>query len=338
MQEERLLARLAHRYYTAGCTQEEIAREFGMSRPKVQRLLDRARQAGIVEIRIAQPGLNLDLEDRLRGAFGLSDAIVAPSHPDANLQREAVVQAAAEYLELHLSPHAVVALGMGRNTGAIARYFRPARSSSARTFVSAMGGSPHVEAPTNPNEACRALAERAGGRAESLYAPAFVDDEAMRDQLLHQPAVAHTLEIAAAAQYALVGIGATDDGCTMVRSGCCPPEEIARLRAAGAVGDILGNYFDISGRMISSGLRGRLIGLTLDDLRRVGTVIGIASEREKTNALIGALRTGVLDVLVVAEDNATAVLKAASGSTPARPAGCAPAAVEGGDPDSDVAN
>ena len=61
-QQQWLLARIAHRYYVANQTQDEIGREFGFSRPKVQRLLDRARQSGIVDIRIALPaGLNLVL-------------------------------------------------------------------------------------------------------------------------------------------------------------------------------------------------------------------------------------------------------------------------------------
>ena len=309
--QQRLLARVAHRYYIAGRTQEEIGREFGYSRPKVQRLLDRARRTGLVDIRIAEPpGLNLDLEHRLASRFGLADVIVAPSHADPELQRDSVVKAAAEYLELRLAPGAVVAVGMGRNTGGIPRFYHPGQRFD-RTFVSAMGGSPAVAMPTNPNEICRALAESPGGRSESLYAPAYVESRRMRDQLLEQAAVAHTLQIAADADVALVGIGGTDDDCTMVRSGCCPPDEIARLRAQGAVGDILGNYFDIHGHMISSDLGGRLIGLTLADLRRVDRVIGIVSESDKTSAVLGALGTGVLDVLIVDEDNAAAVLTAA---------------------------
>jgi DNA-binding transcriptional regulator LsrR (DeoR family) len=308
-QQRWLLARIAHRYYVANQTQEEIGREFGFSRPKVQRLLDRARQSGIVDIRIALPtGLNLVLEDELRSTFGLLDAIVAPSHTDPDEQREAVVRAAADYLELRLPPGAVVAVGMGRNTGGIARFYRPTRRLD-RTFVSAMGGSPAVAAPTNPNEICRALAESSGGRAESLYAPAYVENPVMRDQLLREVAVAHSLQIAANADVALVGIGGTDDACTMVRSGCCPLEEMATLRAQGAVGDILGNCFDVEGRMISSSFSGRLIGLTFADLRRVDTVIGIVSESDKTANILGALRTGVLDVLIVDETNGTEVLR-----------------------------
>ncbi len=83
----------------------------------------------------------------------------------------------------------------------------------------------------------RRLADRCGGQAVGLYAPAYVESARMRAQLLREPAVAETLTLAAGASVALVGIGGTDDDCTMVRSGCVSIDEIRRLREAGAVGD-----------------------------------------------------------------------------------------------------
>ena len=135
-------------------------------------------------------------------------------------------------------------------------------------FASAMGGSPRVDSPTNPNEICTSLADRCGGRAESLYAPAYVESAEMRDRLFEQEAVAHTFALAARADMALVGIGGTDDGCTMVRSGCLSLDEIARLRDAGAVGDVLGNYVDTRGTLIVAPHSHRLIALSIDDLLR----------------------------------------------------------------------
>jgi hypothetical protein len=97
------LARIAHRYYLNGRTQEEIGREFGLSRPKVQRLLDRARSSGVVDIRIASPPwVSLDLETRLCDEFRLSDSIVAPRRADPQSQREAVARSAAQFLERRL--------------------------------------------------------------------------------------------------------------------------------------------------------------------------------------------------------------------------------------------
>lgn len=306
-----LLARIAHRYYVDDRTQEEIAREFALSRPKVQRLLVQARQAGVVEIRVQAPTwLHLELEDALCATFGLTDAIVSQSRADPQSQREAVARSAAQYLERRLHGGAVVAVSHGRDTGEVPRFFRPGRRLDC-TFVSAMGGSPRVDAPTNPNEICRALAERCGGRAESLYAPAYVESAEMRDRLLDQEAISHTLRLAARASVALVGIGGTDEGCTMVRSGCLSPEEIGRLAREGAVGDVLGNYVNIEGRLISAPHRDRLVALSVDDLRRIETVVAVVSEAEKPRAILGTLRAGVIDVLIVDETNARAVLELA---------------------------
>jgi DNA-binding transcriptional regulator LsrR (DeoR family) len=306
-----LLARIAHRSYIDGHTQEQIGREFGMSRPKVQRLLDRARQAGVVQFHIAAPAdLHLDLESRLEHAYGLTAAIVAPVRRDPDAQRDAVASAAARYLERRLADDTVVAVSHGRTVGAIPGFFRPPTRVSA-VFAAAMGGSMLVDAPTNPNEICRALAERCGGRADQLYAPAYVDTAAARDVLLAQDTVSQTLDTASRADLALVGIGGTDDACTMVRSGCLSPAEIAELRAQGAVGDVLGSYVDGDGRPIEAPHGARLIALPIDALHRIDTVIAVASEPEKTDAIRGALRSGVIDVLIVDETNARAALHVA---------------------------
>ena len=314
--EHELLARLANRYYTDGQTQEALAREFGLSRAKVQRLLDRARTTGVVDIRIAAPSwLRLDLERRLRERFGLAEAIVAPARDDPDAQREEVARVAARFLERHLVDGAVVAVSHGRDTGEVPRFFRPAHRVDA-TFVSAMGGSPHTDAPTNPNDIARRLADRCGGRAVALYAPAYVESDATRDELLRHEAVAETLRMASAASLALVGIGGTDDGCTMVRTGSVSHDELRRLREAGAVGDVLGNYVDVNGGRLDSAETARLIGLSVDDLHRVETVAAVVSEREKPLAIRGVLRTGVVDVLIVDEPNARILAEAAPDPSP----------------------
>jgi DNA-binding transcriptional regulator LsrR (DeoR family) len=306
--EYELLARIAERYYVEDRTQDQVAREFGLSRPKVQRLLDRARRSGVVAIHIqAPPWLRLELGRELRATFGLVDAVVCSSGAGPEAEREAVAARAAQYLEKRLDDDSIVAVSHGRTTGAVPRFFRPG-TRLGTTFVSAMGGSPGVEAPTNPNEICRALADRCGGRAESLYAPAYVESAGVRDQLLAQDAVAGTLAHAAGASLALIGIGATDDDCTMVRSGCLTTDEMAWLRGQGAVGDVLGNYVDIQGRPVNSPHRERLVALSMDHLSQITTVVAVASEPEKPRAILGTLRSGVVSVLVVDEGNARAVL------------------------------
>ncbi len=311
--ERELLARIAHRWYLDDRTQAEIAHEFGLSRPKVQRLLVQARQSGVVQIHIDTPlGVDLDLEARLIEAFGFTYAIVAPSDPDPEVQRTAVARAAAGYLERRLTAGSVVAVSHGRDIGAVPRYYRPSTLVDA-VFASAMGGSPTMDLPTNPNEIGRALAERSGGRVESLFAPAYVESAEVRDSLHAQEAVSHVLRTAAAADTALVGIGGTDDSCTMVRSGCLDVAEIAWLRAQGAVGDVLGNYVDVRGALIASPHSSRLIGLSVEDLRRIPQVVAVVSGAEKPRATLGVLRAGIVDVLIVDDANARTVLELENG-------------------------
>jgi DNA-binding transcriptional regulator LsrR (DeoR family) len=311
--EHELLARIAHRWYLDGRTQGAIAEEFGLSRPKVQRLLERARARGVVEIHVEPPlGIDLDLEGLLLETFALTDAIVSSRSPDLDTQRSGVARSAARYLERHLRDGMVVAVSHGRDTGEVPRFFRPPGPIDC-VFASAMGGSPSVDAPTNPNEICRGLAERCGGRAESLYAPAYVEGLEVRDRLLEQETVAHALQVAAAADMALVGIGGTNDDCTMVRSGSLSLAEMAGLRAQGAVGDVLGNFVDIGGTVLPAPHDSRLIGLSIDDLRRIDTVVAIASGEEKPRAVLGVLRAGVVDVLIVDETNARQVVDLARG-------------------------
>lgn len=262
----------------------------------------------MVEVHIqGPPWLRLELERQLCEAFHLTEAIVCSTGASLQADRNVVAQRAAQYLERRLGDGCVVAVSHGRTTGAVPRFFRPS-ARLAVTFVSAMGGSPRVDVPTNPNEICRALAEGCGGQAISLYAPAYVESAAVRDQLLAQEAITHTLDRAAEAGYALVGIGATDDDCTMVRSGCLTTGEMARLRGQGAVGDILGNYVDVEGRPVPSPHQDRLVALSMDHLRRIETVVAVVSEPEKPLAILGLLRAGVIRVLVVDESNARAIL------------------------------
>ena len=64
-------------YYEDGWTQEQVAKTLNVSRPKVSRLLQRAKEEGLVEIRINDPfSSSSQLEQALLETFGLTHAIV----------------------------------------------------------------------------------------------------------------------------------------------------------------------------------------------------------------------------------------------------------------------
>ena len=72
------LAYVARRYYLEDWKQSDIARELGVSRPLVSRMLSEARELGIVEITVHEPGARTArMLERLRA---LDAPVVLASH------------------------------------------------------------------------------------------------------------------------------------------------------------------------------------------------------------------------------------------------------------------
>ena len=303
------MTRVASQYYLEGMTQEAVARSLRLSRPKVGRLLDRARMTGIVEITVnVHPAIGLQVEAAFVSEFGLEHALLVNDQTDETAQRASVARAAAVFLKRQLNDGDVVALGMGRNVGAVPDFIG-APQPRAAAFVSAIGGSPLVDSGVNPNEICRRLAEAFRGTAEMLYAPAYAETPDVRDAFIHHDAVRDGLERARTANIALIGIGSARDDSAVVKMGCFSVAEMRRLRDRGAVGDILGSFFDADGHAVVDGIGDRLVAIGRADLEAINCVVAICSERDKGDAILGALRSGMVNVLVTNLSTARTVLE-----------------------------
>ncbi len=305
-----VIVEIASLYYYQDITQEELSQRFSMSRTRISRLLKRAREEGVVEIRVHQhPGVSSELEQEFIARFGIDRLLVSLDQRDAEAQRIAVASLVANYLVKTMTDGMIVATGMGRNVAAVADCV-PASVRRAATFVCAIGGSVRAGEHMNPDHICRRLAVRFSGESETLYAPALVADAALREELYRNHTVRLVLDRARRADIALVGIGDLSEDSNMVRMGWFSPQEVAEARLSGTIGDIMGyDFIDIHGRASSTNMQGRVIGLTTRDLARIPDVIAIASENTKAAAILGALRTGVINTLATSSTNARTVLR-----------------------------
>lgn len=306
------LTQLAKFYYVDGLTQEDLAKKFLLSRAKVGRLLKRAQDDGIVEIRVRHhPQTTQLLEEELTSRFGIDRAIISVDHRDQDKQRELLAGLVASYLDRVLSNGTIVAVGMGRNVSAISHH---AVSTTQRecSFVCAIGGSYQGGEAMNADHICRRLASRFGGDSETLYAPALVSDPQMCRALLENDTVRRSLSKAQRADIALVGVGDILEDSNMVRMGWFTQAEITEAKRSGAVGDIMGyDFIDIHGKPAITLMHDRVVGLTLSDLERIPNVVAIASEHTKATAILGALRTGAINTLATTQSVAQTVLSLA---------------------------
>ena len=306
----RLINTVLTLYYLEGLTQTEIAKRLGFSTAKVNRLLLQAREQGYVTITIRTPFQQLfDLEDRLKAVFGLQEAIVIPAVAESGSSPlNALGAAAADFLLAHLRDGDVLGIGGGTAVHAIVQAITPARSYQLE--VVPLIGAVQGEITTDSNYLAAHLAERLGGKAYQLHAPAFVDSCEHREALRSMGPVKEILEIARRASIALVGVGTVDaEVSRFVQFTALSAEDMKHIASdCGGVGDINAYVFDIEGRPCAQEYADRVLGLSLAELKDVPYRIGVAATETKALPIYGALRGGYLHALITDEAAARGVL------------------------------
>ena len=294
-----LIGKSARLHYEFGLTHREISEMLGISRVKVTRLLRQARDIGMVQITVNSDASPYALlETGLVARYALDEAVVVPSFDEGQRQRAAVARGAAGYLQRVLRDGMTVTIGLSR-TLALMPDFIVAPAHVDATFVPLGGGLSRTSHAVNAHESTERLAQLFGGRAEHLHAPAVMGSRDVAAALCGEPAIARALSAAAQADVALVGVGGMQTASVnLLAAGDITPAELDELRAAGAVGDIGARFFDRDGRPIAHELNDRLIGLTLDEITRIGIRVVAAAGPEKDTALRAALHARRATVLV----------------------------------------
>lgn len=311
MEDRDLLVQVGWLYYRQGLTQEEISKKLGFSRIKVQRLLVRARNEGIVEIKINFPfEVCLELRQRLESLYGLKQVAVVPAAWTDQGLEEALGDVGAEMLSRLMSEATSVGVGWGATVSAVVRRY-PQQPVRGALTVALLGSQPQMSG-VNPGEIALALSQKLGGECYTVPAPCFVNSREARAILLSQPAIRQTFELAQRVDVALVGVGTTMNNATLVKAGFLSPSEMATLRALGAVGDLLGHFFDENGNLIRSEFEERVISLEFERLRDIPNVLCVAGGLDKVRAIHAALKTGMIDALVTDEQVARELVALAS--------------------------
>ena len=304
-----LLAKAARLYFVDDRSQDDVAAILGTTRSNVSRMLKQARDLGIVEIRILDPaGRDQELELALRDRFGLADARVFEAAPETDVL-SGVGRLAARWLEETVRDGQGVALSWGHTLQAMVRAVDGLSRRDVQV-VQLVGGLSALDSALTGQELVRELSERIGARHRYLHAPALFGSAEALTMMLHEQTIADALDAAKAADIAVVGIGTPGVGSSgaLVDALGLSPAQRADFDASGAVGDVCARFYDLSGRELSGVVAERVLAVTLDDLRAIPTVAGVAAGREKALGILGALRGRIVDVVICDREAARSVL------------------------------
>lgn len=301
----RLLIEAARMYYVEGLDQGKIAKRLELSRSSVSRILAKARESGIVQVTIAgddHVSRNRDLEDALRGAFGLREVRVAEVSRDSTALR-AVGRLASDVFVHRVGSAARIGISWGHTIG---RFVEAVPSLALRPdtqLIPLVGGMPQLDTAPSGNTSMRALADACGVAPQRFDAPAMVESAATYHAMMSESSVQASLKRARTCDLAFVGIGAfgVHTSRQVLDAMALSDEEREAVLAAEPAGDCLGRFFTIQGEPLGPPTSERVIGLEIGDLANIEVAVAIAAGKEKAEGVLGALNTGCFDIMVVDE-------------------------------------
>lgn len=303
-----LRLRAAWLYHAYSFTQNEVADQLGIGRSTVIRLLEEAKARGEVRIWI-EDGANdlIELAIRLERACKLDEAIVVPSVGNIEQASKAIGLALGKFLSDVITDNMTVGVAWGRTLSASLGSFHPPRRTGVKV-MSLLGGAVETQF-VNPVEFSWRLATALNAECFLFPAPLVVDSAETKRRLIEDCGLGRLMEIASALDIAVVSAG--DIGVTsgsLVRH-LISAREHDEIVALGCVADVMCNFLDIEGRLISHSLNERTMSVGLDALRKAKhLVIASGGSAARANAILATIRSIGCNTLVTDETAAREML------------------------------
>jgi DNA-binding transcriptional regulator LsrR (DeoR family) len=303
-----LAARVARQYYLEGVSKVDIADRLGISRFRVARLLEGARDSGMVRIEIGLPGGTLDaaLSAELCSAFGLRHAFVFNFPDDEQaLLRHRLGEASGQALMDLITPGDVLGMSWSRTLSGLAAALTQIPPCP---IVQLTGAVPPPDG-RDLLDLVRSVARVGGGPAHVFYAPMILDDAQTAAAIRRQGDIAEAFALVPSVTIAVVAIGGWAPGLSTIYDAITPAERDA-LAALGVCAEVAGVFIGRDGRPVATPLDSRMIVTPGAALERIPFVLSVAWGVAKSTAVAAAIRGGLVHGLVTHTSLARALLSA----------------------------
>jgi len=305
--EQELLSVVAYLYYYADMNQSDIASRLFISRSTVSRLIKKAKNSGVVELKINEPWQrNLALEDSLKTALGLSGARVL-STEDGMTEDEALLhlgEMVSFYINCNTVSHTVLGVSWGNTFAHVVDSIAISRKIPV-TVVPIMGSLTWPNINPESTEISYQFSKFYSAKYVPLDAPLYASSLDTKKELMARSDITAAIETARNADMILTSVASFPE---IENEQLIDPATLEKLKELGCIGRIGGHMYDISGAEIEGNYKELHIGPTLEDLRNVKNVMCVAGNIKKAEALYGAVKGKVVDMLFVTDRLAEALL------------------------------
>ncbi|MCC7161433.1 MAG: sugar-binding transcriptional regulator [Anaerolineae bacterium] len=308
-----LLLRCAYLFYQEDKDILEIARMLGISRFRVSRYLKEAKERGIVRIELRDPSIEWEkLAIQLERALDLPRVIVFPAPYEGELDqlRLSVGEGAAALFD-EIQPDMTIGISWGRTIAQMVSAV-PDKKIAAKRVVELAGGFAEVMPGVSGSAVAARFAEKLNAECVHLPAPIIVKTSTTAESLLAEESIRRTLDLAASADMSIIGIAPMHPDSLMHRSASISETDFKALGKTGAVGSILGRFFDADGVECDTALSERAISLPFEQFRKIRERIVLAPGTHKIPSIRALARGKLLTTLVTDSRTASELLETLS--------------------------
>lgn len=294
----------AMEHLKAGRSTVDIADEMGVSRFAVGRMVKYARENGLVEVtpRLPDP-IDAGLSKALASRYGLQSAIACvPAADGDKAARSSIAAVASKLLSELIEEDDIVGLGPGRTILETCARMEDAPNCD---MVQLTG----VASTDDDNlQVIMELRRVAKGRMFPLHSPLIATDQLAAQVIKSQPGVRQALQRMDLLDKAVFTVGGWPRS-SLLASLLEEMGELPPLLERGVTAEIGTTLLDAHGRELHL-LDHRMIGITTEQLASVPLKVALGGGPGKKQALIAALESGLVDVLVTDAGTALAALNA----------------------------
>lgn len=309
-----LLSQIADMYYNQNLKVTEIAETLFFSPAKVSRLLAQARDKKVVEINVKRvAGRLTDLEDHLKKNFSLTDAIVINSFQNETdiEEMDILTDFAAGYTSVLLKGRKILGISNGTAVNMLVSKIQPLHRCEldiVQIIGSGGGANKDIESRDLVNKMANIYP---GGRTYFLNTPLYISNEAAKEGLMKDSTIANALSMMRHCDLLLSGVGTFSKDLSLipeVMREYMTTSHIRELHEKKAIGCVCAQFYNIHGELIDCAWNHHCMSMSFEDIRKNSMTIAIATGTTKVLPILGALRAGLINVLITGSQVASKLL------------------------------
>ncbi|MDF7664643.1 sugar-binding domain-containing protein [Bifidobacterium sp. ESL0745] len=302
------VADAAELYWVQGMKAGAVARELGVSRSTVSRLLTQARTQRVIEFKVNRHSdSTVALQQEINKRYRVYASVVDTGGiHDPDTRRMIVGETAATLLSSMVHSNTMIGVTWGRTTEAIAMQLIPKNLSDVQVLPLHGFGNTLSLGEDYFTQILIRFGKAFNAQVRLLPAPVIFDSEITREMVWKETGIQQILALRKYLDIIVTSVG-TPYGykrSPLFSKGVLSDQDIKELNDKHVIGDISSTFFREDGSTQGISVNKRSTGLTREEILRVPNRVFVVSDENKYSALRTALNMKAVTHLVI--DQATA--------------------------------